>query len=69
VPGSEEENNLYEEYFYIDDGWEKFGSAGISLNDISSVYAPIASPNFTGSISLGRKANTTVGGGSVAEGY
>lgn len=88
VPGSEEENNLYEEYFYIDDGWEKFGSAGVDLSGYyqkpstgipasdlangvipdTSIYAPIASPNFTGSISLGRAANTTVGAGSVAEG-
>ena len=34
----------------------------------SSTYAPKASPVFTGSISLGRKENTTVGSGSVAEG-
>jgi hypothetical protein len=31
--------------------------------------APIANPEFTGSISLGRKANTTVGSNSVAVGY
>ena len=88
VPGSEEENNLYEEYFYIDDGWEKFGSAGVDLSGYyqkpstgipasdladgvipdTSIYAPIANPNFTGSISLGRAANTTVGTWSVAEG-
>lgn len=33
-----------------------------------STYAPIANPAFTGSISLGRKNNTTVGSNSVAEG-
>ena len=31
-------------------------------------YAPKASPEFTGSISLGRKSGTTVGGGSMAVG-
>lgn len=33
-----------------------------------SIYAPKANPVFTGSISLGRKADTTVGFNSVAEG-
>ena len=34
-----------------------------------ALKAPKANPVFTGSISLGRKANTTVGSNSVAEGY
>ena len=38
---------------------------GKTLNDTK---APIADPNFTGSISLGRIANSTIGSGSVAEG-
>ncbi len=36
--------------------------------DVSG-FAPKANPVFTGSISLGRKENTTVGANSVAEGY
>lgn len=40
-----------------------------SLTDIlAEEYAPIDNPNFTGSISLGRKAGTTVGEGSYAVG-
>ena len=40
-----------------------------SLTDIlAEEYAPIDSPNFTGSISLGREANTTVGKNSFAVG-
>lgn len=42
-------------------------SALPSSTDLS-VYAPKDSPVFTGSISLGRKANTTVGRASIAEG-
>lgn len=64
VANSEDTNNLYDEYIYVNDAWEKFGSAGIDL----SGYAPIANPNFTGSISLGRKANSTIGNNSVALG-
>lgn len=56
--------NLYEEYIYVNNAWEKFGAASIDL----SGYAPIANPEFTGSISLGRKANTTIGTGSTAIG-
>lgn len=35
---------------------------------LASIFAPITSPVFTGSISLGRKAGTTVGSGSFAIG-
>lgn len=64
VPASEESGNLYDEYIYVEDAWEKFGSANIDL----SGYAPIANPIFTGSISLDRKANQTVGANSFAVG-
>lgn len=56
--------NLYEEYIYVNSTWEKFGSASIDL----SQYALVANPEFTGSISLGRKASTTVGTNSIAIG-
>lgn len=50
-------------------------AGGIPASDLAagvipdtSIYAPKASPVFTGSISLGRKDNTTIGANSVAEG-
>jgi len=64
VPTTSTGGNLYDEYIYVNDAWEPFGSGDIDL----SGYAPTADPVFTGSISLGRKANTTVGTGSVAIG-
>ncbi len=42
----------------------KFDSSNIDL----SKYAPIRSPKFTGSISLGRRSETTIGDNSVALG-
>lgn len=67
VPAEDEESgNLYDEYIYVDNDWEKFGSNETTID--LSAYATIASPVFTGSISLGRKANTTAGENSVAEG-
>lgn len=59
--------DLYDEYVYVGNNWEKFGGGGSSI-DLSS-YAPKTSPVFTGSISLGRASQSTVGEGSVAEGY
>ena len=44
VPASQESNNLYEEYIWTNDAWEKFGGASIdlsnyaTLNDISGFY-------------------------------
>ena len=64
VSAGNESGNLYEEYIYVNNAWEKFGAASIDL----SGYAPIANPAFTGSISLGRKANTTTGNNSIALG-
>lgn len=68
--------NLYNEFIYVNNAWEKWGSADIDLSNYAtkseipdvSGFAPKASPVFTGSISLGRKANTTVGTDSVALG-
>lgn len=59
--------DLYDEYVYVGDNWEKFGGGGSNI-DLSS-YAPKASPVFTGSISLGRASGSTVGEGSIAEGH
>jgi len=46
------------------------GTKLATVNEIpdTSVYAPKASPVFTGSISLGRKSNTTNGSNSIAVG-
>lgn len=44
VPASQESNNLYEEYIWTNDAWEKFGGASIdlsnyaTLSDISGFY-------------------------------
>jgi hypothetical protein len=50
-------------------------SGGIPASDIASgvipntsIYAPKANPEFTGSIGLGRRVNTTIGAYSVALG-
>ena len=58
--------DLYDEYVYVGNNWEKFGGGGSNI-DLSS-YAPKASPVFTGSISLGRASQSAIGSGSVAEG-
>lgn len=65
VSAGNESGNLYEEYIYVNNAWEKFGAASIDL----SGYAPIANPIFTGNISLGRNTNYTNGTGSFACGY
>jgi hypothetical protein len=57
-------NNVYSEWVYVGGSWERFGAANLDL----SAYATTANPVFTGSISLGRKASTTVGTNSVAIG-
>ena len=65
ISAGNESGNLYEEYIYVNNNWEKFGASSIDL----SGYAPLANPVFTGSLSLGRKSNTTVGTESFAFGY
>lgn len=39
------------------------------VDNTVSGYAPIDAPNFTSSISLGRKPNTIVGNNSIAVGF
>ena len=89
VPASDASSgNLYDEYIYVDEEWEKFGSASIDLSgyyqkpvsgipaadlasgvipDVSG-FAPKDSPVFTGTISMGRNANSTIGTKSIAIG-
>ena len=57
-------NNVYSEWVYVGGNWEKFGAANLDL----SAYAPIANPEFTGSISLGRRTGYSVGENSFAVG-
>ena len=56
--------NLYDEYIYVDEEWELFGSASINLDD----YATKADTVLTTTLSRGRKENTTVGQLSFAFG-
>ena len=53
----------------VENGTGGSGSGGGSIDIDLSAYAPINSPDFTGDISLGRKANTNIGTNSVALGY
>ena len=64
VPASETSGNLYNEYIYVDDNWELFGGANIDLSN----YVLKNNPTMTGTLSLNRKSNTTVGELSVAIG-
>lgn len=63
VPGGAE-SNLYVEWAYINNAWEKFGQADIDL----SGYATKANTVLETTLSRGRKAGTTVGTGSFAFG-
>ena len=65
VASREDTNNIYDEFVYVDEAWERVGGVTLDL----STYAPKASPEFTGSISLNRAANTTPGENSIAVGY
>lgn len=90
IPAQNETNNLYEEYVWVNDAWERFGGATLDLSgyatlqdiagfytkpaggipgtDLANNYALKNHTQLTGSLSLGRKANSTVGDGSVAVG-
>lgn len=63
VPGGSS-NNLYIEWAYVNNAWEKFGSADIDL----SVYALKSDTILETTLSRGRKDNTTVGVASLAFG-
>ena len=65
VTNTNETNNLYKEYVYVNDGWELVGSADIDL----SSYATKADTVLTSTLSRGRKENTTIGVYSSAFGY
>ena len=64
VPASEESGNLYDEYIYVNNAWEKFGGARINL----SGYVTVNNPTMTGAMSLNRRPDTTIGTNSVAIG-
>lgn len=64
VPSSEEEGNLYDEYIYVNDGWEKFGAARIDL----SGYVVKNNAVIENSISMGRATNSVIGVNSTAFG-
>ena len=63
VPGGNS-GNLYIEWVYVDNAWERFGSADIDL----SGYATKADTVLDTTLSRGRVANSTVGTGSFAFG-
>jgi len=54
-------------FFDGENATKKYVDDKISSIDLS-IYAPKASPEFTGSISMGRAENTTIGSLSAAEG-
>lgn len=64
VPSSEEEGNLYDEYIYVNEGWERFGAARIDL----SGYVVKNNAVIENSISMGRVPNSVVGARSTALG-
>ena len=67
VPAADETTgNIYDEYIYVDDEWERFGSGAPNID--LSAYAPKANPAFTGSVSLDRYTGSTVGELSVSLG-
>ena len=83
VPTSEEENNLYTEYIYVDGEWEKLGGAALDLTGYAtenyvttaignidlSTKADKANTVLDNTLSINRKANSTVGALSIAVGW
>ena len=63
VSAGNESGNLYEEYIYINNTWEKFGAGSIDL----SSYATKANPEFTGTIKI--NGGVTPGTNAIALGY
>lgn len=57
-------NNLYTEYIYLDGNWELVGSGSIDVSDKADKNNTV----LTGSLSLGRAANSTIGNNSIAIG-
>lgn len=47
------DNNLYSEYIYLDNSWEKIGDATLSIDNLATQN----NPSFTGNITLG---NTSI---------
>ncbi len=63
VSAGNESGNLYEEYIYVNNAWEKFGAGSIDL----SSYATKANPEFTGTIKI--NGGVTPGTNAIALGY
>lgn len=70
VPSNGYSGDIYDEYVYVNNKWERFGSGSIqtSLNSLATDKANKADTVLTTTLSLGRKANTTIGQNSVALG-
>ena len=74
VPKTASTNDNYDEYIYVSNSWEHIGSTEV---DLSNYYTKTETDNKYAlkslysdtTINVGRKANTTVGNYSTAEGY
>ena len=65
VPKTGDTSDSYDEYIYINDAWEKIGNTQVDLSN----YALKTDTVLNTTLSMGRKANTTVGASSTALGY
>lgn len=73
---SSEQQNIYDEYIYVNNSWELIGSTAIDLSNyytstqVDNLLSNKASKSFYSdtTINVGRKRNTTVGTSSTAEG-
>ena len=73
---SSEQQNIYDEYIYVNNSWELIGSTAIDLSNyytstqVDNLLSDKASKSFYSdtTINVGRKSNTTVGSSSTAEG-
>ena len=64
VPKTGETNDVYDEYIYINNAWEMIGNTQIDLSGKADKTDTV----LNNTLSMGRKANTTVGSNSVAIG-
>lgn len=73
---SSEQQNIYDEYIYVNSSWELIGSTAIDLSNyytstqVDNLLSNKASKSLYSdtTINVGRKSNTTVGYSSTAEG-
>lgn len=64
VPKTGDSSDSYDEYIYVNNAWEKIGNTQVDLSN----YALKTGTVLNTTLSMGRKANTTVGYGSTALG-